>query len=258
MAEVRKRLIAGNWKMNGLLADALRWAKAAAEAAGGAPNDLLLLPPYPWLLEVGRAIRGSSVLLGAQACHAEPYGAFTGSVSAAMLKDAGCSFVLAGHSERRRAGETDERVAASLRRALESGLHPILCVGETREERDGGRARTVVLRQVSAGLDALRDRKDPLTIAYEPVWAIGAGTAASPSAAAEAHGWIRRHVQAADADRAAALRILYGGSGSPANMGGLLAAPDVDGFLVGGASLDPEAFRRLARAVPEPPDARGR
>jgi triosephosphate isomerase len=169
-----------------------------------------------------------------------------------MLKDAGCTYVLCGHSERRlHRGETDTVVQACVGRALAEGLVPILCVGETLEERRAHRARSVVLRQVEAGLEALRGPEDPLLIAYEPVWAIGTGLTASPAEAQEVHAWIRGRVADDEPRRAEGLRILYGGSVKPGNIGGLLAAPDVDGALVGGASLDPEAFGLLAGARPD-------
>ena len=239
--------------MNGLEADARRWAKAAVEAASSTPNEVALFPPFPWLAAVGGIVGAPDgpVGLGAQCCHTEPYGAFTGSISAAMLKDAGCRYVLCGHSERRHlGGETDAVVAGSLVRALEEGLTPVLCVGETREEREAGQARNVVLRQVDAGLDALTSPDAPLVVAYEPVWAIGTGLTASPEEAAGAHAWIRTRVAERDGKRALGLRILYGGSVKPGNIGGLLASPDIDGALVGGAALDPEAFGALIRATP--------
>jgi triosephosphate isomerase len=194
---------------------------------------------------------GTRLTLGAQACHPERAGAFTGAVAAPMLVEAGCRYVLCGHSERRTLfGETDGFVAASMQAALRSGLEPLLCVGETLEERDAGRTREVLLRQVKAGLAALRGPDDPLTIAYEPVWAIGSGRAASPDEAGEAHGWIRARVAEGDRERAGRVRILYGGSVNPDNIGGFLDVPDVDGALIGGAALDPEKFSRMIRAAP--------
>jgi triosephosphate isomerase len=255
METKRRILIAGNWKMNGLEADARRWAKAAMEADASTPNEVALFPPFPWLAAVGDLVGApdGAVGLGAQCCHTEPYGAFTGSVSAGMLKDVGCRYVLCGHSERRHlGGESDEVVAASLARALEEGLVPVLCVGETLAEREAGRARDVVLRQLDAGLDALPTPQAPLVVAYEPVWAIGTGLTASPEEAAGSHAWIRTRVAERDPKRALGLRILYGGSVKPGNIGGLLASEDVDGALVGGAALDPEAFAALIRATPDP------
>jgi triosephosphate isomerase len=248
MAE-RRLLVAGNWKMNGSLEDARRWAKAAAEASARAQAEVAVFPPYPWLLEVGRLLAGSPCLLGAQACHPQPYGAYTGSVSAAMLRDAGVKLVLAGHSERRQlAGETDQVVGESIQRALEAGLTPVLCVGETLAERKAQKTKDVLRRQVEAGLAALPDASAPLVLAYEPVWAIGTGVVATSAEVHEAHAWLRLQVAEVHPQRAPALRILYGGSVKPDNMAGLLAVPDVDGVLVGGASLDPAAFAALAQA----------
>jgi triosephosphate isomerase len=208
-----------------------------------------VFPPYPWLGEVGRLLEGSPCQLGAQACHPQPYGAFTGSVSASMVHQAGCRFVLCGHSERRQlCGETDQVVGECLRRALEARLVPVLCVGETLAERRALATKEVLRRQVLAGLEALPGPQAPLVIAYEPVWAIGTGVVATAAEVHEAHAWIRLQVLEQDPRRAPALRILYGGSVKPDNMAGLLAVPDVDGVLVGGASLDPAAFAALARA----------
>ena len=252
METTRRTLIAGNWKMNGLRADARRWAEAAAKADASTPNEVALFPPFPWLGTVGDVVGApdGAVGLGGQCCHTEPYGAYTGSVSAEMLKDAGCRYVLCGHSERRHlGGETDVVVAGQMVRALEAGLTPVLCVGETLREREAAQAREVVLRQLDAGLDALPGPEAPLVVAYEPVWAIGTGLTASPEEAAGAHAWIRTRVIERDPKRAPGLRILYGGSVKPGNIGGLLASPDVDGALVGGASLDPEAFAALIGAT---------
>jgi triosephosphate isomerase len=249
----RRPLIAGNWKMHGSRAEARTWAGAAAEAAAGSPNDVAVFPPYPWLPEVAGLLagHGGAVALGAQGCSWEARGAFTGAVAASMLAEAGCRYVLCGHSERRHVfGEDDAQVAGSLARALEAGLEPVLCVGETLEEREAGRTREVVLGQLDAGLARLGGPQDPLTLAYEPVWAIGTGRAASPAEAAEVHAWLRARVARTDAERAARVRILYGGSVNADNMGGFLEVPDVDGALVGGASLDPGTFGRLIRHAP--------
>jgi len=248
---MRRRLIAGNWKMNGGRAQALGWARAAVESAALTEHELAVFPPYPWLAEVA-AVLGApqgAVRLGAQACHPEPAGAFTGAVSASMLAEAGCTYCLCGHSERRQLfGETDAFVGQSLRAALSAGLVPILCVGETLAEREAGDTAAVVLRQLEAGLDALPSPSAPLVVAYEPVWAIGTGRSATPGQAAEVHRRIRERVAERDPTRARALRILYGGSVKPDNMDGFLGMEEVDGALVGGASLDPAAFRLLARA----------
>jgi len=173
-----------------------------------------------------------------------------------MLAEAGCRYVLCGHSERRHVfGESDEQVAGGLARALEAGLTPILCLGETLEERRAERTREVLARQLTAGLGALRSPTDPLLIAYEPVWAIGTGQAASPREAAEAHCWIRAGVARTAPDRATGVRILYGGSVNPDNIGGFLEVPDVDGALIGGAALDPARFGRMIRHASTVPGA---
>ena len=245
----RVPLIAGNWKMHGSRAQARAWAAAAATAAAESQRDVAVFPPYPWLDEV-RAVLGD-VGLGAQACSWEAKGALTGAVAAWMLAEAGCRYVLCGHSERRHVfGESDEQVAGSLAQALAAGLEPVLCVGETSEERGAGRTQEVILRQLDAGLARLRGPADPLVIAYEPVWAIGSGQAASPTEAAQAHAWLRERVAAGDPKRAERVRILYGGSVSPDNIGGFLEVPDVDGALIGGAALDPVKFGRMIRHVP--------
>lgn len=250
----RRLLVAGNWKMNGSLADTRRWALAAAQAARHVQAEVVLFPPYPWLLEVAGLLAGSPARMGAQACHAEPHGAFTGGVSASMLADAGCAYVLCGHSERRLgSGETDQVVCESMRRAWEAGVEPVLCVGETASQRKAGATEEVLGRQLAAALDALPGRPAPLTLAYEPVWAIGTGVVATPDTAQQAHAFLRAQVAARDPQRAGRVRILYGGSVKPDKMEGLLAMPDVDGFLVGGASLDPVAFAALARARRQAP-----
>jgi triosephosphate isomerase len=246
---VRTLLIAGNWKMNGGREDARRWADASAEAARGSSSEVAVFPPYPWLTEVAARLQGSPVLLGGQACHPQPYGAYTGGVSAGMLKDAGCALVLCGHSERRTlGGETDAVVADAMRQAYAAGLTPVLCVGETAAQRKAFQTRQVLAAQVAAGLEAVRTPEAPLVLAYEPVWAIGTGVTATPEQAGEAHGWIRRELAAWNPDAADRVRILYGGSVKPDKIDGLLAQPDVDGVLVGGASIVPADFAALVRA----------
>jgi triosephosphate isomerase len=235
--------------MNGGRQEARRWARAAVEAARGGSSEVALFPPYPWLAEVGATLAGSGVVLGGQACHPEPYGAFTGGVSAAMLEEAGCTYVLCGHSERRAlCGETDAIVADCLRRAWEAGLVPVLCVGETLAERRALRTQQVLSTQVQAGLEALPRAGAPLVVAYEPVWAIGTGVVASPAEARDAHRVLRHELSSRDPDLGAGVRILYGGSVKPENIDGLLAQPDVDGVLVGGASLVPAQFAALVKA----------
>jgi triosephosphate isomerase len=253
MTTQRTPLIAGNWKMNGSREEARSWASAAAEAVAGSPNEAAVFPPDVWIGDVAEVLgdAGGQVALGGQSCCWEPQGAFTGATAASMLAELGCRYVLCGHSERRHVfGETDANVAGSMAQALAAGLTPVLCVGETIEQREAGRTREVLLAQVDAGLGALRGADDPLVIAYEPVWAIGTGKAATPVEAAEAHAWIRARVAETDAERADRVRILYGGSANPDNIGGFLEVPDVDGALIGGAALDPVKFGRMIRHAP--------
>jgi triosephosphate isomerase (TIM) len=238
----RKRLIAGNWKMNGLRADGLALARAVAERAGEAHRcDLLVCPPATLLAAVGEALAGSGVALGGQDCHAAPSGAFTGCLSAEMLRDAGCSHAIVGHSERRHScGETDADVHAKTLAAWRAGLVAIVCVGETRAEREADLAIAVVEAQIAGSLppggDAAR-----LIVAYEPVWAIGTGLTPTIADIAEMHAAIRARLPAGT-------RILYGGSVNPRNAAEILALDEVDGALVGGASLKAEDFWAIAQA----------
>ena len=241
MAE-RKPLVAGNWKMNGLRADGLALARALAERARQPHRcELLVCPPATLLIAVGEALAGSGIGLGGQDCHPEPKGAFTGDISAEMLKDAGCSHAIVGHSERRHAcGETDADVRAKTLAAWRAGLVAIVCVGETRAEREAGRATAVVAGQLSGSLpDGAND--DNLIVAYEPVWAIGTGLTPTLADIAEIHAVIRARIPADT-------RILYGGSVNPKNAGEILAHGEVDGALVGGASLKAEDFWAIAQA----------
>jgi triosephosphate isomerase len=252
-APSRRPLLAGNWKLHGTLAEAASLAGAVREAVAGVEGrDVVLCPPFTAVAEVARALAGSAVAVGGQDCFWETKGAFTGEVSAEMLKDAGAAFVIAGHSERRQCfGETDETVARKAVAARRAGLVPIVCVGERLEEREAGRTLDVVSRQVAGGLagfprtDAEAGR---LVVAYEPVWAIGTGRTATPAQAQEVHAAIRRllgeHLSAA---AAAAVRIQYGGSVKADNIDSLMAEPDIDGALVGGASLDAAGFARIVR-----------
>jgi triosephosphate isomerase len=213
--------------------------------------EVLLCPPFVYLHEVGRLLKDSDVALGAQSLCAEAAGAFTGEVSAAMLKDVGCTYVLVGHSERRQIyAEGDALVARKFVAAQSQGLVPVLCVGETLEEREGDRTAQVVARQLDAvlavsGVGAFRSA----VIAYEPVWAIGTGRNASPDQAQDVHSMIRGKVAALDATIAASVRILYGGSVKASNARELFAMPDIDGGLVGGASLNADEFARICAAA---------
>jgi triosephosphate isomerase len=249
---MRRRLIAGNWKLNGS-----RAANAALLAALGnrlpaeRSYDAMVCPPFVYLAEVAAALQGSGVLLGAQNVAAEASGAFTGEVSAAMLRDVGCSHVIVGHSERRALyGETDPIVVRKFQAARASGLTPILCVGETLQERQAGVTAELIRRQLGAVLQAVGPVEFAgAVVAYEPVWAIGTGHTATPEQAQEIHALIRAMVVAADARMGAELRILYGGSLKGSNARDLFAMPDIDGGLVGGASLDAADFALICTAA---------
>jgi len=250
---MRTPFIAGNWKMNLSLDEAAALAAALKGTLDETEGvDLAVFPPFVFIPAVARVLEGSRVAVGAQNLHPEPSGAFTGEVAASMLRDVGCARVLVGHSERRHLfGETDAEVNAKVQAALRAGLEPICCVGELLEERDAGRTAEVVQRQVKTaleGLDAPAMRR--VTIAYEPVWAIGTGRTAARDQAQEVHQMIRRLLaEQFGEETAAAVRIQYGGSVKPENAADLLAAPDIDGALVGGASLKAEAFTAIVRAA---------
>ncbi len=252
----RRPLVAGNWKMHALRAEARTLARGVVSRLAASPlgADVLLAPPFTALCDVADVLTASSVGLAAQDVFWEPRGAFTGEVSAAMLRDVGCGHCIVGHSERRHIfGERDEDVARKVRALLEEGLVPILCVGERLEEREAGRTLDVVLGQLRAALpepSMLRDAPERLVVAYEPVWAIGTGRSATPADAQQVHEALRGALASLlGAETARALRILYGGSVKPSNAAALLAQPDVDGALVGGASLDAEHFVAIVRAA---------
>jgi len=248
----RKLFIAGNWKMNTSAAEGVALAAALAESLGAIDAvDLGVAPPFVYLQAVGEALAGTNIALGAQNVFCEDNGAFTGEISAAMLKDVGARFVILGHSERRHViGETDELINRKVLKALADGLDVILAVGELLEQRENKQTVDVVTRQVKIGLEGVAAAEMArVTIAYEPVWAIGTGVTATPEQAQEVHAIIRKLLgdlyggQVADATR-----IQYGGSVKPDNAADLLALPDVDGALVGGASLKPDAFAGIVNA----------
>ncbi len=245
----RKPIIAGNWKMNKTTAEARDLAaKLAPLVSGVKDREIVLAPTFTSLPAVSEAIKGTNMALAAQNLHWEDKGAFTGEISAEMLLDLGCKYVIIGHSERRQYfGETDETVNKKVRQALRKGLLPILCVGETLAEREAGKLNEVISRQVTGGLkDIGAGDMTRIVIAYEPVWAIGTGKTATPEQANEVHSLIREKVKALyNADVAEGLRIQYGGSVTPENVSLLMAKPDIDGALVGGASLKPESFAAL-------------
>jgi triosephosphate isomerase len=251
---MRRPLIAGNWKMHKGPTEARKLALEIRNGVLGRrlPADVALCPPFVSLAAVREIVHGSDLLLGAQNVFWEKHGAWTGEVSADMLRDAGCSCVLVGHSERRQHfGETDPTVRRRLRAALEAGLRPIVCVGETLAEREAGQTERVVEAQVRGGLEGLAAGDwAVLTLAYEPVWAIGTGRNATPEQAQEVHALIRARIAAlAGPEVARRLRLLYGGSVKPDNAAGLLQQPDVDGALVGGASLEAAGFLRIVDAA---------
>ena len=249
---MRTKLVAGNWKLNGSRNVNQRLVSGILAGAGEATGaEILLCPPYVYLPQVDAQCADSAVMLGAQDVAAQAEGAFTGEVSATMLKEAGCSHVIVGHSERRSLfGNTDEVVAAKFKAAHEQGLTPILCVGESLEERESGITMEIINRQVNAVLDAAGSGPFAASIiAYEPVWAIGTGLTATPEQAQEVHAHIRSVIAAADAEIAVGLRILYGGSVKGANAAELFAMEDIDGGLIGGASLDADEFLSICRAA---------
>jgi triosephosphate isomerase len=251
MARVRQPLIAGNWKMNGLRADALALAKGVADGvkqAGWTDREVLVCPPATLILAVAEAVKMSRVLVGGQTCHAKPSGAHTGEIAAEMLRDCGASHVIVGHSERRAdCGETDAIVRAKAEAAWRAGLLPIVCIGETLAEREAGRTLDVLARQLTGSVPAGATAAK-LVVAYEPVWAIGTGKTPTTSEVAAAHAHIRK-VLGGLMGEAAAVRLLYGGSVKDSNAAELLAAGDVDGALVGGASLKAGEFLAIAKAV---------
>ena len=241
-----KQFIAGNWKMNLSLVEARNLAKKLCDSAAIIDAvDVGVFPSFVFLKDICEILSGSNVGVGAQNMNKENSGAFTGEVSGPMLRDVGCTHVIIGHSERRTIfHETNSMINSKIKAALSYGLSPIMCVGERQEERDADRTNEVVERQLSEGLECLTsDQVNELTIAYEPVWAIGTGKTASPEQANEVHAFIRRTIESKyDNDTAKRIRIQYGGSVNSKNAKDLLGQPDIDGALVGGASLDSESF----------------
>jgi triosephosphate isomerase len=252
MGTIRRPLIAGNWKMNGLRADGLALANgiaAKAKATSSLRCDLLVSPPATLIGEIASAVKGSPVVVGGQDCHAKESGAHTGDISARMLADAGASFVILGHSERRADhGESNEAVKAKAEAAIAAGLIAIVCIGETEAERDSGKTLDVVRNQLQGSLPDGTNAANTV-VAYEPVWAIGTGRTPTTPEVAEVHAVIRREAGAKMSD-SSKLRILYGGSMKPSNAKELLALEDVDGGLIGGASLKVEDFWAIAESCP--------
>ena len=247
MAHEPRPLVAGNWKMHGIAASVAELEAIIAGAASRPPvADLMICPPATLIASFAKAAAGSAIAIGAQDCHAEVSGAFTGDLSADMLKDAGATAVIVGHSERRNLhGETDEMVKAKAMAADRAGLTAIVCIGETSEEREAGATIARLRRQLDGSLPAKLER---LVIAYEPVWAIGTGLTPTPKDVAEVHQMIRNYLIIKDKAIGPTVRILYGGSVKPDNAKALMAVADVNGALVGGASLRATDFLGIAAA----------
>ncbi len=251
MAEMRRKLVVANWKMHGGLEPNRVLLQGLKAGAGEISCGMAVCAPFPYLAQLQSELTGSGLAWGAQTLSEFAQGAYTGEVSAAMLRDFACEYVIVGHSERRALyGEADAIVAVKFAAALGSGLTPILCVGETLEERESGRVEEVIFRQLDAvvavaGVEAL----GRAVVAYEPVWAIGTGKTASPEQAQEVHAMLRAYVADKDSSVAAGLRILYGGSVKPDNAAALFAQADIDGGLIGGASLVVDDFLAICRAA---------
>jgi triosephosphate isomerase (TIM) len=248
----RSPLIAGNWKLNGSMASSRQLIDDLVRGRdSGAAAEMLVCPPYVYLAPAAGWLHGTGIALGAQDVSDHDGGAYTGEVGGSMLTDVGCSYAIVGHSERRTLfGEDDRRVAAKFRAAQAAGLTPILCVGESLDERESGRTEAVVTRQIEFVVDAAGvGAFAAAVVAYEPIWAIGTGKTATPAQAQEVHALIRQLIAARDATIAGQLRILYGGSVKGDNAGDLLAETDIDGGLVGGASLKASEFLAIYRAA---------
>ncbi|MGI4776774.1 MAG: triose-phosphate isomerase [Janthinobacterium lividum] len=247
----KRKLIAGNWKMNGSLAANEVLVRALLQGIQSAPGcDVALCVPAPYLGQVHALVAGSHLSLGSQDVSAQTHGAFTGEKSASMLRDFGVRFAIVGHSERRQYhGETDETVAAKAAAALGAGITPIVCVGETLAEHDAGRTEEVVKRQLAAVIHLNGHCISEIVVAYEPVWAIGTGKTASPAQAQAVHALLRAQLHHAASEHAASIRILYGGSMNAANAAELLQQADIDGGLIGGASLKAVDFLQIIAAA---------
>ncbi len=249
---MRRPLVAGNWKLNGSLSSISELVSGIREQQGQVKNaELAVCPPYIYLSHVQQLLNGSDIALGAQDCSDQESGAFTGEVAAAMIKEFGCTYNIIGHSERRHIyGDSNETVATKFAHVVKNGLTPILCVGETLQEREEGHTEVVIANQINAVLDLFGVKAFAnAVIAYEPVWAIGTGKTASPEQAQEVHEEIRLTLDAKNKDIAANIRILYGGSMKPENAQQLLQQPDIDGGLIGGAALKAEDFIGIAVAA---------
>jgi triosephosphate isomerase (TIM) len=250
--KLRKKIVAGNWKMNKTTADAVRLASdIKMELEDCREVEVVLCPPFTCLKAVGEAISDSSIKLGGQNMHWEADGAYTGEISAGMLRDLYCRFVILGHSERRAFfHETDNDVNRKVKAAIAANLTPIVCIGETLQEREGGLTNNILRTQIEGSLAGLNDDLKKTVVAYEPVWAIGTGKTATPAQAQEAHAFIRSELaNLGGKDSADSLRIQYGGSVKPANAAELFSQPDIDGGLIGGASLEVRSFVEIVCAA---------
>lgn len=246
---MRRTLIAGNWKMNASFsANRSLLTEIKAGLPANLPCDVLVCVPAPYMAQCAELLVGTPVMWGAQDVSVHVQGAFTGEISAGMLQDCGCKYVIVGHSERRAYhAESNELVAQKAQRLLDAGVFPIVCVGETLEQREGGQTNEVVAAQLNAVLDLL-GTLDGVVIAYEPVWAIGTGKTATPEMAQEVHHFLRQQIAKRDANAAEKVQILYGGSMKPENARKLLAMPDIDGGLIGGAALKSQDFLAIIAA----------
>lgn len=248
---MRRSLVVGNWKMNGTLASAELLAKGIIAGLGDNSADIAVCVPYVYLPRVSELVKGTSLAVGAQNVADKASGAYTGEVSAAMLSEFDCKYALVGHSERRSYyGDTDESVAARFCQAQEQNIVPVLCVGETLEQREQDQTFAVINTQLDAVINLAGIASfSTAVIAYEPVWAIGTGKTATDDQAQEVHRYIREYIAAKDQAIADKIQILYGGSAKPDNAKGLFAMPDIDGGLIGGASLDAESFLKIYHSI---------
>ena len=249
---MREWMVAGNWKMNSTVKEAIELSKSVKEAVEGIKGGYFVLaPPFTALQTVYEVIKDSKVMLAAQNMFYEDKGAYTGEISAAMLKDIGCAYVIVGHSERRKYfGETDEWVNSKVKKGLSAGLNPVICVGETDIEREKGITEFVVGIQIKKALNGI-DKLDNIVVAYEPVWAIGTGKNATPVEAQDVHRFIRNILAGLYGDASKSVKILYGGSVTSENISSLIEMEDIDGALVGGASLKKEEFAGIIKKVSE-------
>jgi triosephosphate isomerase len=248
---MRRSLVVGNWKMNGTRASSESLANGIVARLGSDHADIAVCAPYVYLPYIAEVVKGTALALGSQNVADQASGAYTGEISASMLKEIGVTYALVGHSERRSYyGDTDASVAARFKQAQEQGIIPILCVGETLEEREQDKTFSVINEQLDAVIDLVGIAAfDAAVIAYEPVWAIGTGKTATDEQAQEVHYYIRQYIAAKDQTIADKIQILYGGSAKPDNAKGLFAMPDIDGGLIGGASLDAESFLKIFNSI---------